>query len=433
MMFYKETDFKETPMGRNPTDWSIVKLGDILMLLRNGVTTRQNKEGKGYPVTRIETISEETIDRDRFGYLLQVSEKNLNEYRLIEGDILFSHINSLEHIGKTAIYKGEPKLLLHGMNLLLLRTNKDEAYAEHLLYVLKLFKTRNIFRAMAKKAVNQASINQTELGTVKISLPPLLEQQKIAEVLSIVDETIQKTSQVIAKTERLKKGLMQELLTRGIGHKEFKDTEIRRIPKKWEAVRLGEIAAEVSRYPTYYNITYEDDGVPEIRGELIKENGELQEDLSKYRFISEETSQRFPRTALQEGDFVLSVRGTMGKVAIVPKFLEGANITANLMRISLDRSKCYPQFFKQVFLSDFFRKTLEDLSSQTTIKTIQAPVLKSITTPLPPFSEQQRIASILLTVDKKVELERKEKARLERIKQGLMDLLLTGKIRVKVN
>jgi len=277
-------------------------------------------------------------------------------------------------------------------------------------------------------------IIRSDLETILMPLPPLIEQQKIAEILSNVDEAIQKTNEIIAKTERLKKGLMQELLTKGIGHKEFKDTEIGRIPKEWEVVKLGELAVEVYRYPTYYNIKYvgANEGVPEVRGELIKENGELEENLSEYRFISKETSQRFPKTILQEGDFVLSVRGTMGKVAIVPKFLEGANITANLMKVSLDRLKCYPPFFKQVFLSDFFRKTLNNISSRTTIKTVQAPRLKSIKMSLPPLHEQKRIAEILSNVDKKLEIERNEKAKLEKIKQGLMDLLLTGKIRVKV-
>ena len=215
---------------------------------------------------------------------------------------------------------------------------------------------------------------------------------------------------------------------------EFKDTEIGKIPKEWEVVNLGELTVEVYRYPTYYNIKYvgTNEGVPEVRGELIKENGELEENLSEYRFISKETSQRFSKTILHEGDFVLSVRGTMGKVAIVPKFLEGANITANLMKVSLDRLKCYPPFFKQVFLSDFFRKALNNISSQTTIKTVQAPRLKSIKIPFPPLHEQQRIAEILSTVDEKLETLKQEKTKLERIKQWFMEELLTGRIRVRV-
>lgn len=118
----------------------------------------------------------------------------------------------------------------------------------------------------------------------------------------------------------------------------YKLTEIGEIPEEWNVVKLGEASNEIYRYPTYYNIEYVDKGIPEIRGALIRENGTLEADLTKYRFISEETCLYFPRTILKEGDFVLSVRGTMGKVAIVSKELEGSNITANLIRISPKRS-----------------------------------------------------------------------------------------------
>jgi len=205
----------------------------------------------------------------------------------------------------------------------------------------------------------------------------------------------------------------------------FKETPIGRIPKEWEVVKLGDITTDVYRYPTYYNIKYVDNGVPEVRGELIKDSGELDEDLSKYRFISKETCQRFRRTILHEGDFVLSVRGTMGKVAVVPKHMEGANITANLMKISLKQSKCSPEFFKQVFLSNTFGKTLEDLSSHTTIKTIQSPILKSIKVPLPSIPEQQKIAEILSTIDEAIQKTDEIIAKTERLKKGLMQELLT--------
>jgi len=164
--FYKETEFKNTEIGKILKEWKVVKLKDVLLLLRNGITLRQTKEGKGYPVTRIETISEEKIDPSKLGYVVGLHEKDIDEYRLIEGDILFSHINSLKHIGKTAIYEGEPGFILHGMNLLLLRPDKNKVDAKFLLYLLRLFRARKLFWIMAKKAVNQASINQTELGNL---------------------------------------------------------------------------------------------------------------------------------------------------------------------------------------------------------------------------------------------------------------------------
>jgi type I restriction enzyme S subunit len=213
MMFYKETVFKETPIGRIPKEWEVVKLRDVLLLLRNGLTAKQNKEGNGYPVTRIETISEEKIDPSKLGYVPDLAEKDVKEYKLIEGDVLFSHINSLEHIGKTAIYEGDPEFLLHGMNLLLLRPDKSKIHPKFLLHLLRLFRVRRIFWAMSKKAVNQASINQTELGGLRIFLPSLSEQQKIAEILSTIDKKLEIERNEKAKLEKIKQGLMDLLLT----------------------------------------------------------------------------------------------------------------------------------------------------------------------------------------------------------------------------
>jgi type I restriction enzyme S subunit len=206
-------EFKDTEIGRIPKEWEVVKLKDVLLLLRNGITLRQIKEGNGYPVTRIETISEEKIDPSKLGYVVGLHEKDIEEYRLIEGDILFSHINSLEHIGKTAIYEGEPGFILHGMNLLLLRPDKNKVDTKFLLYLLRLFRARRVFGIMAKKAVNQASINQTELGNLKIFLPPLSEQQKIASILSNVYEKLENLRRERTKLEKIKQWFMEELLS----------------------------------------------------------------------------------------------------------------------------------------------------------------------------------------------------------------------------
>ncbi|MCS7144515.1 MAG: restriction endonuclease subunit S, partial [Archaeoglobaceae archaeon] len=305
MEFYKETNFKETPIGMIPEDWEVTRLNDILLLLRNGLTIEQNKDGIGHPVTRIETISEEKIEPSKVGYVTQIDEKALHEYKLLEGDILFSHINSLEHIGKTAIYEGAPPFLLHGMNLLLLRPDRNRIHPKYLLYMLRLFKLRKIFWSMSKKAVNQASINQTELGRLHVFLPQLSEQKAIAEILSVVDLAIQKTDEVIAKTERLKKGLMQELLTKGIGHKEFKDTEIGKIPKDWEVVRLGEIA-EIIMGQSPPSSTYNEDknGLPFLQGKM--EFGEIYPSPKLY------CSQ--PIKIAEANDVLISVRAPVGDV-----------------------------------------------------------------------------------------------------------------------
>lgn len=209
----------------------------------------------------------------------------------------------------------------------------------------------------------------------------------------------------------------------------YKDTPIGKIPVDWEVVRLEDVCDEIYRYPTYYNIKYvEQDGVPEVRGELIKNNGELSSDPSEYRYISKETSANFPRTILHEGDFVLSVRGTMGKIGYIPSNLENANMTANLMRISPNRNKVYPLWLKQFFLSDFFQNSLDQASSATTIKTIKAPELKAIDLALPSLSEQNKIAEILTTVDETIEKTDQIIEKTKEVKKGLIQKLLTSGI-----
>ena len=98
-----------------------MRLGVVLKLIKNGLSGKQNKTGEGVPVTRIETISAANIDFDRVGYIPELDEEQKEKHLLERGDILFSHINSGIHIGKTALFDSESELY-HGVNLLLLRT-----------------------------------------------------------------------------------------------------------------------------------------------------------------------------------------------------------------------------------------------------------------------------------------------------------------------
>ena len=404
-MFYKEIAFQETAIGGIPKDWEIVKIGEAISLEYGKGLPASSREQGTYPIAGSHGVIGHTKGPLVKGPGIVVGRKGtIGAVSWIETD--FWPIDTTYYV----------------------KTKKESILLKWLFYELKHVN-------LAKLSLSDVvpGLKRDLAYSMKMPLPSFEEQKQIVEVLSCVDLAIKNTDEVIVKTEHLKKGLMQKLLTEGIGHKEFKDTKIGKTPLEWNVRELGDVAIEVYRYPTYYNIHYFDAGVPEVRGELIKEKGELEEDLSLYRFISEETSQRFQRTILKEGDFVLSVRGTMGKVAVVPERLKGANITANLIRISLDSSKCFPSFFKQFFLSDRFQKTLNNLSSQTTIKTIQAPKLKSIKVAIPPIIEQQQIAEILSTVDSKLRCEKKGLENLVRIKQSLMDLLLTGKVRVKVD
>ena len=165
-----------------PENWVWCRLGEVCDFIRNGITIKQSKEARGYPITRIETISKGNIDRNRMGYANILDISSFEKYILQQYDILLSHINSPMHIGKTAIYipNDKEERIIHGMNLLCIRFKKGlNAIYLNYFFNSKIFK--NAILPYIKNAVNQASINISSIEKIIIPLPPLAEQKRIVE------------------------------------------------------------------------------------------------------------------------------------------------------------------------------------------------------------------------------------------------------------
>jgi type I restriction enzyme S subunit len=417
-----------TEIGEIPEEWEVVKLWDVLKSTKNGLTYRQAKQGK-YPITRIETISDGVIDANKLGYLDNLSDEEIREYTLEVGDILFSHINSIKHIAKAAIYLGKPKLLIHGMNLLLLRPNKEKVDPMFLLFYLKYEETRNRFRSWAKKAVNQASINQSELNAFLIPLLPFAEQQKIASILSNVDEALQKTDEIIQKTRELKKGLMQQLLTKGIGHTKFKQTEIGEIPVSWEVEPLEKVCATIVDCP-HSTPKFTEGGMLIIRNFNIRE-GEL--DLkSTYFTTEEEWIKRTKRCIPKNGDVLFSREAPIGEACLAPENTQ-FSLGQRTMSFRPSEKLLNSQYLVYAIYSSLVRRQLQNLEAGVTAHHVNVADIRRLKMPIPKLDEQHKIASILSTIAEKARKERQRKEQLEKLKKGLMQDLLTGRVRVKVD
>ena len=146
-----------------PKGWVEAKLDDVVTRIFNGTTEKQTKEKTKFPVTRIETISNAEIDLNRVRYLKKCSKKILDNYKIEYGDILFSNINSDSHLGKTAIFQLSDINLIHGMNLLLIRSNSHVIVPKFLNFIFNFHRFDGFFYSIAQHAVNQSSINQTSL------------------------------------------------------------------------------------------------------------------------------------------------------------------------------------------------------------------------------------------------------------------------------
>ena len=190
----------------------MARLGDVFPLVRNGASIKQTDGAAGIPITRIETISNREIDRNKFGYADIIDDSKYKDYILQDGDILMSHINSEKHLGKVALYKKQGnEQIIHGMNLLMLRANPSVLFPPFAIYFFETSAFLLQIKKITKKSVNQASFTVKSLKEVEIPLPPIDEQRTIAAVLDKVSGLIAKRRQQLDKLDELVKSRFIEM------------------------------------------------------------------------------------------------------------------------------------------------------------------------------------------------------------------------------
>jgi type I restriction enzyme S subunit len=204
-------------------------LGDVAVHIRNGLSISNRNGAGGVPITRIETISDHHIDPNRVGFSgIELGERD--EWLLEPGDILFSHINSVTHLGKCALYEGLPAHLIHGMNLLCIRPRRSIIEPRFLLRALRTPAFRVQLAKHIKPAVNQASISISALRTLHVPTPLLLEQQRIADILDKADSIRRKRKEAIALTEQFLRSTFLEIFGDPVTN-----------PKGWPKEKLQEL------------------------------------------------------------------------------------------------------------------------------------------------------------------------------------------------
>jgi type I restriction enzyme S subunit len=357
--------------------------------------------------------------------------KNSNTLLVPEDSILLSMYGT---IGKVVINKISTAI---SQNIAAIIPNRENVDAEFLHYALKHYS----FQFKGAKIITLKHLDMWMVKNTRIPLPHLREQRAIVGVLGVVDSVIAKTGEVIAKTERLKKGLMQTLLTRGIGHKEFKETEIGKIPKEWLIAKIEDLLKDGSileiqdgnhgeLHPR--SSDFVERGVPFITATDIK-NGKL--DLKKCKFITNAKAETLRVGFSKAGDILLTHKGSIGLTALVQNIKDSYIVLSpQVTYYRVDPGKIDRDYLYYAFQAEHFQRMLKQRAKQSTRDYISILSQRKLKIILPDtIAEQRKIASILLSMDKKLEFEIEEQTMLKRIKLGLMDLLLTGKIRVKVD
>ena len=188
----------------NPMGWEIKKLGECFPYIKNGANIKQDRNAGGIPITRIETLSGGVFNRHKLGYADIFELGKYEHYVLSDGDLLLSHINSKIYIGRTVEYKkyGNEQII-HGMNLLCLKADKEILSSTYFAYFTHCEKFKNDIARIRKDAVNQSSISISDLKNIPLPLPPLSLQQSFAAKVSAIEAQKQAITQSIHHTEAL--------------------------------------------------------------------------------------------------------------------------------------------------------------------------------------------------------------------------------------
>jgi restriction endonuclease S subunit len=581
--FYKEVSFKGTPIGKIPKDWELVKLSDIAEDIYYGITAKAVENKTGLKMLRTTDIKDYIVDWDSLPFC-EVTEKrgDIQRFLLKKGDLIIARAGTT---GISVLVEKDFENVIFGSYLIKVRLSRKV----HPKFMRYFCQSRLYWDHITSSQAGSTlkNISLPVLRSLNVPLPSSIEeQQKIAEILSTVDEAIHKTNEIIAKTERLKKGLMQELLSKGLilgfmfdtnvfnailnehidlerlprnlkyyvthiqydeicstqsearkgellkiiekvpseviategavygvskygmakymsetdakqydemlrrlkeldekagkrkplenqardvlialtsiknclilvtedknlkrvteefngqaitfeqlqrgEYKEYKNTEIGRIPKNWKIVELSEVA-EINREsidPTKEipNETFIYIDIDSIEGGTGK--------IRNYKRILGMDAPSRARRVIHENDILMStVRPYLKAFAIVPKEYDN-QICSTGFAVLTCKNSILPYFLLNVLFSDNVIAQCNRMMVGGQYPALNQAQVSRIKISLPPLREQQKIVEILSTIDKKLEVEKNEKAKLERIKQGLMDLLLTGKIRVKVS
>lgn len=313
------------------------------------------------------------------------------------------------------------------------------------------FTTQNyLYHALTYRSVSDAisgsaqpQITGNSLKQIKLPFAPLPEQQKIAKILTSVDEVIEKTQAQIDKLKDLKTGMMQELLTQGVGvdckpHTEFKDSPVGRIPKGWECLPLEKLLLQKKnsmRSGPFGSALLKDELIPAGYPYLGIDNVHVEYfDKNYKRFVSSEKFEQLNKYAVYEDDVMITIMGTVGRSCVVPKGIGKALSSKHVWTMTFDRNIYLPSLICwQLNFSDWVKKQFRNESQGGVMDSISSKTLKDLWLPVPPINEQKYIKKIYDALMNQIQVKEQVLESKLNLKKALMQDLLTGKVRVQVD
>lgn len=417
-----------------PEEWSTSPLGSIADIRFSNVDKKSDLENEE-PVklcNYMDVYSNRQITNDLPFMNATAKDREIEKFTLEKEDVIITKDSETpDDIAVSAHVSEVLRNVICGYHLAMIRPNRSLIQGEYLNHLFGLDSVQHYFYLLAN-GITRFGLTADAINNASIAYPPLPEQQKIATILTSVDEVIEKTESQINKLQDLKKGMMQELLTKGIGHTEFKDSPVGRIPREWSVVKFDEITKSitcgVAATPKYVEAH---EGIPFLSAQNVS-NGKVV--LDKYRYITHELHKKLTKnTKPTKGDILYSrVGANYGEAAVVEIAWEfSVYVSLTLIKIN---EKCDKYFIKYLLNSQHGKKQAQNgVFAGGGVPNLNVAVVKAFDIPLPSLDEQQIIAATLQSIDERIDVKREHLNSFYNLKNGLMQDLLTGKVRVKTD
>ncbi|WP_375322325.1 restriction endonuclease subunit S [Aliivibrio logei] len=422
-----------------PEGWSQAKVGSLSLKVGSGVTPRGGSKAyftSGVKFIRSQNVHFTGLKLNDVVYISQDIHDSMLGSQLQDNDVLLNITGA--SIGRCTFVPNSFGAANVNQHVCIIRPNEKIKSA----YLSQWFSSDSGQNAIMRYQAggNREGLNFQQIRSMIVTLPPLPEQQKIAAILTSVDEVIEKTQAQINKLKDLKTGMMQELLTRGVGvdgkpHTEFKDSPVGRIPKGWEVDKLSSIINVIES-----GWSPQCESEPAQVGEwCILKTTAVSWDGFNYSANKKLPTSLEPRINIQVNveDILITRAGPadrVGVVVYVNSVPKKVMLSDKIIRLRVNNT-CNAEFISlwlsSTFAQHFMSSRVSGLASSQT--NISQAILASIPCIIPSLVEQEMIASSIRSINERIDIVNAKFSTSKQLKKALMQDLLTGKVRVKVD
>ena len=362
-------------------------VGECFLQIRNGANIKQGVADGGFPITRIETIANDRFNRDRMGYAGITDADKYQSYILEDGDLLMSHINSVQYLGRTVLYhKQENEKIIHGMNLLAMKANRDILNPAYAQYYFRSIPFRAQIRQITKKSVNQASFTVSDLKKIPIQVPSLLEQCNAVETLDRVNKLLELHQQQLQKLDELVKARFVEMFGDESNPYNFPIVSIEDVA----SVQVGVVIKPAQYY------TDADHGIKTFRSLNI---GPMHIKDTDWVYFSEEGNRKNQKSVLNENDLVIVRSGAPGTACVITKEYAGCN-AVDIIIARPDLGKVNPYYLCQYTNLPHGKKQIEEGTGGAAQQHFNVGKYNKIRLTLPPLDQQLKFEKFVEQTDK---------------------------------